>query len=333
MKPHPKSPIPLWRAIFAILISALFLLLSVSPLFAQTPIILTQLELEFWPEFDRSEVLILVSGSLPADTPLPATITLQLPGASGEPHAVAMADPTGNLLTAPYSTRTTQKGEVIVTLTTEYANFRVEYYALYGQTGTQRDFAFSWPADYAAQAVTIRVQEPKGASQLVLEPPMSAVGVGPYGLNYFAQTINNVAAGQPIAFNLRYAKTDNALSNPSSPAATAQPPATATTPDNFWLITLSSLAGAALIGGGGYYWWMRRASQAPSAYQGKSRRGAHGRGNKVRHTAPKRSEPAGGKISATPNRAPLDAQFCTQCGQATQVEDAFCRKCGHSLTM
>lgn len=37
------------------------------------------LTIEFWPDYDRASVLVLLTGALPADTTLPATVTLPIP--------------------------------------------------------------------------------------------------------------------------------------------------------------------------------------------------------------------------------------------------------------
>ena len=49
------------------------------------------LAVEIWPDYDRASVLVLLTGTLPADTKLPAPITLLFPAAA-QLNAVARVD-------------------------------------------------------------------------------------------------------------------------------------------------------------------------------------------------------------------------------------------------
>ena len=72
-------------------------LLQAKNLSAQQPAtVLEFLEVELWPDFDQPALLVLLSGALPADAPLPATITIPLPEAATI-NAVARIDAQGAL--------------------------------------------------------------------------------------------------------------------------------------------------------------------------------------------------------------------------------------------
>lgn len=290
-----------------------------APAQAQAPLSVETLVLEVWPEFDRSSALVLISGALPAGTGLPASVTVRIPAASGEPHAAAYQDASGGLLSAPYTTAT--EGEWIrVTITVQALNFHLEYYdPALTVTGEARALNFNWISDYAVGALTVRVQEPAGARDLRLEPAFTAAGSGDYGLNYYAREWGGLAAGQTVSFALQYAKTSAALSteviSPAPRPVTVDSPAPALAAPNLsglspWLI--GGIAGAAMaVGVAGWVIW-RRSLVSDAA--GRTKRG---RRRTAREPAPVQ---VGGSVSA--------ARFCTQCGQPVLSEDRFCRTCG-----
>jgi len=50
----------------------------------------SELTVELWPEFDRSEVLVIYRAQLSDSTPLPAEVTFRFPGYVEAMHAVAV---------------------------------------------------------------------------------------------------------------------------------------------------------------------------------------------------------------------------------------------------
>ena len=59
---------------------------------AQTPVsVIDSLDIEIWPDYDRASVLVLLTGALPGDTRLPASVTLPLPGGA-QINAIARID-------------------------------------------------------------------------------------------------------------------------------------------------------------------------------------------------------------------------------------------------
>ncbi|MCZ7667115.1 MAG: hypothetical protein M5U34_07785 [Chloroflexi bacterium] len=65
------------KVILPLLMIALFSLLLVPPIQAQLPT--NQIEsliVDLWPDYDQEKVLIMFTGALPADAPLPASITI-----------------------------------------------------------------------------------------------------------------------------------------------------------------------------------------------------------------------------------------------------------------
>jgi hypothetical protein len=141
------------------------LLLYTAVAHAQTPVnTLPELLVELWPDYDEPSVLVLLTGALPADAVLPATLTLPLPEGAVL-NAVASIDATGAMLNTDY---TAASG--FVTLTTPDPRFRVEYYVPYRVTGAERAYTFRWEAGLDVAQLTLRVQEPAAAANLTITP-------------------------------------------------------------------------------------------------------------------------------------------------------------------
>lgn len=310
------------------LITLLLALAGGTPTLAQSSIELTSLKVELWPEYDQPAMLVILDGVLKPEVALPATVTINIPARVGAPAAVAMMDDTGRLLTAETTSQT--KGDILaVTLTTQYRTFRVEYYdpALTFNAST-RAFSFNWLTDYAVEAVTFKVQEPVGASNLTFTPALTAIGPADFGLNYYTGSLGSLTPGQAVTLQMNYTKADSRLSaevvNPSSAPATGEAAPVATTPTPAATsatlpIVLGFAGGAFLAGGGLYYWFSRRPPVRGASAKNKNRGHKHARREKAPAAPrPHRQAEAQGAL----------AQFCTECGAKILAGDAFCRKCG-----
>lgn len=285
---------------------------------AQTGPALTALTIELWPEYDQPSMLVIVRGTLAPTVALPATLTLHIPAAAGGPSAVAGQDPAGQLFNTPFTTTTTG-ATIAVQFQAQLASFQVEYYdPRLTVLGERRDYVFRWPADFSAEAATLRVQEPPDARDLRAEPSVTLAGSSDLGVNYYTTALGAVTAGQEVVVHLSYTKSTNDLTinavNPASdvPASSGSSQTTgAWTLPPQWLIGGGlGLVGAGMIGWG-IVWlvrdWRRGASRRPRA-----RRSA---------TPPA----AAVAVSAARDEAP---SFCTQCGQPVEPGDRFCRRCG-----
>ncbi|HEX6387566.1 MAG TPA: hypothetical protein VF177_23100, partial [Anaerolineae bacterium] len=88
------------------------------------------LAVEFWPDYDRPAVLVLLTGTLPADTPLPATVTLPLPQEADLNAVARISDDNVMIDDIEYTTGADQ-----LTFTTPDRRFRIEYYLPYTADG------------------------------------------------------------------------------------------------------------------------------------------------------------------------------------------------------
>ncbi len=283
-------------------------LFPASLILAQEPAsTIESLYVAFWPDYDDPSVLVLMTGTLPADVSLPAEVTIPLPPGA-EINAVARVGDEGMADTQ------FEVVDNVLTLITPDPRFRVEYYAPYAVDGDQRTFDFAWDADLAVQEFTAEVQQPVNATGLTTQPPAATVGTGPNdGLTYHALPSQSLPAGTPFALSFRYDMENpglTAVGDLAPPAPNTAPAAQPTAPASGidWLLIA---AGAVIILLLIVVTWM-----AATRNSAKPRRS--GKSNKPRKPAPK-------------ERSAATTAFCHNCGARAEKGDVFCRKCGTAL--
>lgn len=281
--------------------------------YAQTSVTeLSDLAVELWPDYDRPAMLVLLTGTLPAGTSLPATVTVPLP-ADAELHAVAFFDETGVLKQLPPGDGYTV-ADGRLTLFSPGTRFRVEYYAPYTADGQERSYRFDWTSDLTVDRLSTVVQQPLAAATIDVSPaPDGAATERGDGLNYYTVPPRAVGPGEPYTVDVGYTAENPILSAPQQtlPGATvAAPVPTATAqsgPGAWWLAGIATLVVAGLAAG-----W----------YLGRRQSGSLSRTRKPRpaRTGTSSAKPATGKT-----------RYCHNCGQQAQPEDTYCRNCGTQL--
>jgi hypothetical protein len=264
------------------------------------------LVIDFWPDYDQSAVLVLMTGALPEGTAVPATVTLPLPD-DAQVNAVAYLDAVDGLLNTDYEVSGNQ-----LTLTTPNLDFRVEYYLPYEANGSQRSFTFSWTSDMLVNQLEAKVQQPLAASGMVIEPNPIEVASASDGFTYHLLSDQIIPAGQPFSISVNYTMSADELSvnridnsgtidlQPGSPAATSD---TATQSIN-WPVVAGAAGGILVVAALGFL------------YLGNQNR------SRVRKPSPRRrqAQPARSKVGGS--------KFCHNCGEAVDASDKFCRSCG-----
>jgi hypothetical protein len=276
---------------------------------------LERLELALWPEYDRSAVLVIYQAQVPAGTPLPATVSLPIPAAIGEPHAVALRGAEGMLLEANY--QLVQHGEwATVSMETDSPIVWVEFYSDLAIDGQERGFTFLWPEGIEIESLAFEVQQPVGANEMKITPAGSA-SMGDDGLNYYRRELGSVSASENFSISLTYDKSTPELSIGSvSPGLSLTRPETTQgrTPDpKVWLPWVVGSFGVLLVSVGVYqYIRLRRERQQAPTPRRRKRAGV------------KRRDEVGREIDASP-------VFCHNCGTHASASDRFCRRCGARL--
>lgn len=260
------------------------------------------LNVDLWPDYDRASVLVLLTGSLPAEASLPAQLTLPLP-ADATLNAVARISDAGEMV----DDIDFEDNDGALTLTTPDRRFRVEYYAPYAGSGLQREFTFRWPGGPAVMRLDVSVQQPLAATTVTVQPEAEASATENDGMRYHYLPARALQAGEPFTVAVSYTLAREQL---TVEGMTTAPPAeggahTTNLPSlTNWPMLLAIGGVVLLLVAAAWHFYSRRAAQS---------------------RAPRKPRPtrAAGKGAR--------AQFCHACGAKAQAGDRFCRACGTQL--
>ena len=260
------------------------------------------LAVEIWPDYDRASVLVLLTGTLLADTKLPASITLPIP-ATAQLNAVARIDVSDGEM-QNITTYTQAQGEI--TFVTTDLQFRVEYYFPYTINDNRHTFRFNWLAtDLSVNNFQIRIQQPKSASSLTTVPGTIDVASEGDGFTYHALPIKSVPAGQPFMVTVDYTMDSDQLSAARLTSQDIPRPASPLTAREKaginWSIVVMVVGGIIILLVVVWQIAARRAGSTPPEIDKA----------KVKTGSPSR--------------------FCSNCGKPAGKEDKFCSKCGSAL--
>ena len=275
--------------------------------FAQAPLPdIESLQIAFWPDFDQPSVLVLLTGQLPADTPLPAQVTMPLPG-DADLNAVAQIDESG-MASIDYDL----EGNTL-TFLVDKPQFRIEYYAPYQESGSSRSYGFEMTLPVAVNNVTAEIQQPVNATSLTTDPESRVVESITDGFNYHVIDGQAVPAGTGYSLNFSYVMEGDGLTVASTggavPAAATQPEANtaaATSSGINWAL-VAGIAGLAALLAGGVTWFL-----------------AKGQGSR-QSSRPRKPAP---RARTGQNAATV---YCHNCGKPAEAGDQFCRQCGTKL--
>ncbi len=296
---------------FALLLAALISGTQFFPVLAQNPVIMENVQVDIWPEYDQPSVLVIYHINLSSQTSLPASLKIRIPANVGRPYAVAMQDPAG-LYNLDYEIKAA--GEWIeVSFTTPVPDFRIEYYdPQLDLSSAERSFIFRWPGDYQVVNLSLQVQQPPTSKNMVFKPSLGSGRIGDDGLTYYYYMIGSIDAGTTFDLSVSYTKEDKQLTSASQfQNVQPQEPVNAGTSGRItldqvlpWALGLSVLL---ILAGVIWYW---RTGRGPEPSRPRSRHG--------RKAAP--SEEIGG-----------ESVYCHQCGKKASKGDIYCRSCGTKL--
>ncbi len=286
---------------------------------AQMPVpTIETLILDIWPDYDNPNVLVLMTGTLPPETPLPASITIPLP-ANVELNAVArISDENQMIDDIQFSADNNE-----LTLTTPDPRFRIEYYVPYERNGTNHAFTFNWLADIPVDSMIAAVQQPTGATNMNVTPENANVVTDTTdGFTYYTFLPTAIPAGEQFTIAFDYDMATPQLSIDNQPITNNTPgvnPSNTTNSgasDSSSSFSLASINWPLMIGLLGVI-----LLAVVITWQVATRRTQPTRKN--RKPRPKRTassaKPAG------------KARFCHQCGNKLTASDKFCRECGTAV--
>jgi hypothetical protein len=290
------------------------MLLGVSPAVPQTDIVLSDLGIDLWPDYDRSGVLVIYRATITPEVPLPTQVEFRIPASAGLPTAVAERLVDSQLMTVPYE-RTVEGETAVVRLTASQPIVQLEYYDPdIVRDGARRNFAFTWSGDLEVRDFSISVQQPHLAQNLITVPEATSTTVSVDGLVHHTLSRVDVKKGERVSVQASYEKVSDQLSVATlAPVALPTPPTaagnTVATPTDSRTVpivlgTLFVTAGAILVG-----LMVKRRRQAPSAPR----------------------SPAAGRTASSRVSEEKATRFCTQCGVGVGTDDRFCQHCGAAL--
>lgn len=282
-----------------------FLLAPMTTGYAQnTATTIDSLVIDLWPDYDRASVLVLLTGTLPSDTKLPATVILPIPE-TAQLNAVARIDSKeGQMKDDIFSSRGPSG---TLKLITPDLRFRVEYYFPYTTNNHQRSFDYTWIAKLSVDKLQLKVQQPLSAGALNTTPATGNIVKAGDGFDYHIYPSRSAPAGQPFSVRVEYKMDGANLSIESlpqqktGPQTTEMPDRSSTTSGFSWPIAAIVVGGLVIIIS--LVW--RIVSRRPLSA--------------ARKPVPKQAA----------NRS--RARFCRTCGKAVDGEDNFCRGCGQDL--
>ena len=275
----------------------------------------TILEIDLWPEYDQPGVLVIYKIELSPSTTFPVDLALRIPVDAGEPSVVAVGESDDNLFNVDYK-MDSQSQWTYIRLKASVPVIRLEYYDPHiTRDGASRHFEYTWLGDYSSDHLLIQVQQPLGATSLVISPGMEKYQSSSDGaLTYYESDFGPQGVGTPFKLTIDYKKSTDEL---SAVGIKVQPvvPVTQNTPGRVtWLsipLIIILVLGLVLVASGGllYSRSRRRAMPSPPRKRRKV----------IRDTA----EPA------TPVEETV--VYCHQCGKRANPDDRFCRVCGTRL--
>lgn len=304
---------------------ALLIVGAALPVQAQTPVRLDEMSVALWPEYDRPGVLVIYSGTLAEDVPLPVTITFAIPTVVGTPSATAGVDDQGNFRYRKYELRT-QGDTVLVSYSLPYRRFQMEYYIdlLAGQ-GNDKEFTFTYQADYPVRDFRFEVQEPLVASAFQTEPAAGSV-VTEAQLPLHLIPMGALEQGQSASVTVRYHREEPRLSaeilglpTPGPAEFEDVPRASGGIPTSTAIILAGALAAVGLAVGA----WMWTRAHVPAGASRQARRYAERRQKRQEQPEPPRQSAAAPK----PKQGDV-VGYCHQCGRPLKRDEIYCPNCG-----
>ena len=282
-----------------------YMMMPMATGFAQNPVsVIDSLGIEIWPDYDKPSVLVLLTGALPADTRLPASVTIPLPE-EARLNAVARIDgKDGNMKDDIFSS-IEPPGTLM--FTTPDLRFRVEYYFPYTVNKNQISFDYNWLADLTVNNFQLRIQRPTSAGTLNTKPATASVVRSGDGFDYHSFPVRIVPAGQSFSLQVDYKISAAQLSTENLPATntsiqTAELPATPGSGFGInWALAAVVTGGLLIIAA--LIW----------------------------STASRRSSPSIRKPNDSRVERQSRAEFCRNCGEPTDEGDKFCSGCGTEL--
>lgn len=155
---------------------------------------------------EQTGAMLIVSGTLPEGTKLPAEVVLSAPtGAQVQWAGEILGGEVSQDPTVEYKVAKKGESDVYTFTLTKSLTGQIEAITpgLMGMVGADRGATVSWVAPVAAKEANVSVRIPQGAK--ILTPAEGAVmGAGPTGYSYYTMTKQDVKAGDSVDLSFTY---------------------------------------------------------------------------------------------------------------------------------
>jgi hypothetical protein len=279
---------------------------------------------QIWPEYDSTDVLVMVDFILDGSPALPLTLSFYAPKGA-RLSGLAEIDGNGQFVydKKPVTTQGTEFDKVSFSVNT-YRHLRIEYYYDPGLgQDLVRSFVVSFQAPVDTGTLTVSVQQPLRSSGLTVQPALGVPSTDSQGFTSTQGVFTGLKEGQRLNLQVGYTKSD-ARPSVETTTTTAQTAAAESGSSGAkWLIWLGAIV---IVVVGGILIWTLLKPKGPGAGSGAAavRKGTSA--SSGRNVRPKESRDASARAGSGgggPKR------FCTECGNKMQKDNRFCPVCGH----
>jgi hypothetical protein len=321
-----------------------------------------QMVVQVWPEYDRNAVLVLMSFSLPADVPLPATFKFAIPRGALI-AGIGEVDPSGqykyNYGTSYPPVTPGTDWDVVTIQVQDYRSLQIDYYYDPGlPTGAgDRSFPVLFQVPVDVTTLLLHIQQPARATNFKVQPAPQGLGASNDGFTYAVSTFSDVKAGSTLGELVSYSKPDGGLSTDSSQATAPRVNTTTVLLAAILIIVVCAVGVIAYrlyrssrAGAKGRPRTRRGPAARPTRSSGprpekssptKSARGSTARPEKGPAAKPSRSSEVTPRATDTQSAAATDGDetfdegdavtgLCVACGEELPKKARFCPNCGEA---
>ena len=180
---------------------------------AQNNIAIESINVSLWPEYDKTEMLVINYIKLGANAAFPTQLDLRIP-ADATLNTIAIGKTSDSVSDQGIKYTTKKDGDwLVVSITATGPAIQFEYYDPgLKKDGNQRSYAYKWLSDYDVADFGVAFQEPFDATEFKSSLPLRDDGVHADNMHYYASSVGAVPAGKLLAFDVSYQKSTDALS-------------------------------------------------------------------------------------------------------------------------
>jgi hypothetical protein len=276
--------------------------------FAQDKVAIQSINVNLWPEYDKSEMLVINYIMLSANTTFPVQLDVRVP-ADAVLNTVAIGQTSDKVTDQGIEKTTAKDGEwLVISITATGPAIQLEYYDPNLKTdGSLRSYSYRWLSDYDVTDFGVVFQAPFDATEFKSSLTLQDDGIHPDNMQYYFSDAGVVSAGKVFTFDLSYQKTTDALSASQleiQPVNVGENTPGRVSLNNYLPYIIGGLGVILIVGGLVYYWQSGRSGSK------KSRRRQHTR------------------VEGEENESDV---YCAQCGTRARGGDRFCRTCGSRI--